>query len=126
MIVNLSPGGESSRQISEFLAGEAGLPDSVWRADLSRASELMSETVGLRRKVMGLMSGNRNELRVYKFRFRRKGTETWTELYSPEPILEKTQDGVTQYWGQVYWWKKMSKRMSLLAYQQACSLTSDN
>lgn len=114
VLVNLSPGGESSRQISEFLAGEAGLPDSVWRADLSRASELMSETVGLRRKVMGLMSGNRNELRVYKFRFRRKGTETWTELYSPEPILEKTQDGVTQYWGQVYWCEKDDKRMSLL------------
>ena len=85
------------------MQGDAVSDGSVWKTDLERASELINATKSLRRKLMGLLSGNQNELQIYIMKFRRKGESRWQTLYSPEPIMSKTTDGVTQYWGTIYW-----------------------
>ena len=100
---SLIPGSDGEKRLQALMQGDAVSDDSVWKTDLERASELINATRSLRRKLMGLLSGNQNELQIYIMKYRRKGENRWQTLYSPEPIMSKTTDGITQYWGTIYW-----------------------
>ncbi|MBR4902059.1 MAG: hypothetical protein IKZ46_14070 [Victivallales bacterium] len=100
---SLVPGSDGEKRLQALLQGDAVSDGSVWKTDLERANELINATKSLRRKLMGLLSGNQDELQIYIMKFRRKGENRWQTLYSPEPIMSKTTDGVTQYWGTIYW-----------------------
>ncbi|MBR6058424.1 MAG: hypothetical protein IKP58_09690 [Victivallales bacterium] len=111
---SLMPGSDGEKRLKALLEGEAVSDDSIWKVDLLRAGELINTTRKLRGKLAGLLAGNQNELQIYVMKYRRKGAANWQTLYSPTPIMSRTTDGVTQYWGTIYWSENGDERPHLV------------
>jgi hypothetical protein len=101
----LPPGPEAEERLRALFAAET-VRGSVWEADLKSAVTWLDLNETVRQRVPMLAVTKDDSLRLHVLSYRPVGSEGWTLLYHPKPLMSKketdAQGEFMVYWGLVY------------------------